>query len=364
MRKVNKKRRFRRILLLIVLAIVLCVGIIFGFYTMNLKPVGDGENKVDFEISEGATFDQVMDSLEKNDLIRSATVAKVYTKLNHVNTYYAGDFELNDAMSCQEIFDYLGNPKNAKKDQVTLTVTEGKWAKEIAESLAKKFPEYKASDFEDKWNDISYIKKLAKDYTFLDTKTLNNKNYKIKLEGYLFPDTYSFNEDATIDEITRTFLNRFQEVYDTYETEIDNSDYSLQEILSLASVVQYESATTSDMKEIAGVFYNRLDDGMKLDSSVTVCYALYDQMNSAQDCEVETDIDSPYNTYLHSGIPIGPILNPGEDAIKAVLNPTKSDYYYFLADINGDGKVYYSKTLEEHEAKMKELGLVLDGSGE
>ena len=118
------------------------------------------------------------------------------------------------------------------------------------------------------------------------------------------------------------------------------------------------------MKKIAGVFYNRLNEGMKLDSSVTVCYALYDEYEDPTDCEVKTDVDSPYNTYLHSGLPIGPILNPGEQAIKAVLHPTKTDDLYFLADINGDGKVYYSKTLEEHEAKMKELGLVLDGSAE
>ena len=82
------------------------------------------------------------------------------------------------------------------------------------------------------------------------------------------------------------------------------------------------------------------------------------------DMHNKTDVDSPYNTYLHSGLPIGPILNPGEQAIKAVLHPTKTDDLYFLADINGDGKVYYSKTLEGHEAKMKELGLVLDGSAE
>ena len=134
----------------------------------------------------------------------------------------------------------------------------------------------------------------------------------------------------------------------------------MQQILTLASIVQFESATKSDMKKIAGVFYNRLDDNMKLQSSVTVCYALYDDFKDAQDCEVNTDVDSPYNTYEHKGLPIGPILNPGEDAIDAVLHPTKSDYLYFVADINGDGKVYYSKTLEEHEKKMEELGLNLD----
>lgn len=363
MRKVNKKRRARRIFFLCFLVFLLIVGGTFGFYSYSLRPTGDGSKKVAFEIKENASFDQVVDELKADDLIHSKTMSKLYAKMNKQNSYYAGKFELDNGMSTKDILAYIGNPKNSKKEQVTLTVPEGKWAKEVAEALAKKFP-YKASEIEKKWNDMAYIKKLSKDYTFLDPSVLNNSDYKIKLEGYLFPDTYSFNGDASIDEITRTFLNRFQKVYDEHKTEIKKSGYSLQEILSLASVVQFESSTNADMKKIAGVFYNRLNEGMKLDSSVTVCYALYDKYEDPTDCEVKTDVDSPYNTYLHSGLPIGPILNPGEQAIKAVLHPTKTDDLYFLADINGDGKVYYSKTLEEHEAKMKELGLVLDGSAE
>lgn len=363
MRKVNKKRRARRIFFLCFLVFLLIVGGTFGFYSYSLRPTGDGSKKVAFEIKENASFDQVVDELKADDLIHSKTMSKLYAKMNKQNSYYAGKFELDNGMSTKDILAYIGNPKNSKKEQVTLTVPEGKWAKEVAEALAKKFP-YKASEIEKKWNDMAYIKKLSKDYTFLDPSVLNNSDYKIKLEGYLFPDTYSFNGDASIDEITRTFLNRFQKVYDEHKTEIKKSGYSLQEILSLASVVQFESSTNADMKKIAGVFYNRLNEGMKLGSSVTVCYALYDEYEDPTDCEVKTDVDSPYNTYLHSGLPIGPILNPGEQAIKAVLHPTKTDDLYFLADINGDGKVYYSKTLEEHEAKMKELGLVLDGSAE
>lgn len=360
MRKVNKRRRLRRLVFLFCCFVVLVIGSIFAFYSFNLKAVGDGKKKISFEIKEGESFDQVVDHLKEKKVIRSAAVSKVYAKFNDTGTYYAGNFTLNDGMSTKEVFAYLANPENSKQNQIVLTIPEGKWAKEIASSLHDKFPKYTVSQFENKWNDISYIKKLAKDYTFLDVNTLNNSNYKIKLEGYLFPDTYSFDEDATIDEITRTFLNRFQEVYNKYASDIKKSGYSLQEILSLASVVQYEASSISDMEKIAGVFYNRLDQGMRLDSSVTVCYALYDDLENATDCEVQTDIDSPYNTYLNQGIPIGPILNPGSDAIKAVLHPTKSDYLYFLADINGDGTVYYSKTLEEHEEKMKEYGLVLD----
>lgn len=90
------------------------------------------------------------------------------------------------------------------------------------------------------------------------------------------------------------------------------------------------------------------------ESSVTVCYALYEDYEHAEDCELNSNIDSPYNTYLNAGLPIGPILNPGKDAIDAALHPQESDYLYFMADIYGDGKVYYAKTLEEHEANVSQ----------
>ena len=108
---------------------------------------------------------------------------------------------------------------------------------------------------------------------------------------------------------------------------------------------------------IAGVFFNRLDKDMMLQSSVTVCYALYDDLTSGEDCEVNPDIDSLYNTYKYKGLPIGPILNPGEDAIQAVLHPTKSDYLYFVADVYGDGKVHYAKSYEEQLQNQEKFHL-------
>lgn len=360
MHKVNQKKRRRRILFLLIVCLIVSP---FLYYFNSLRPVGDGAEKVSFKIEDGQTYDQVLENLESKHLIKSATMAKIYSRFRTNATYYAGNFTLNDGMSTGEVLNYIGNVKNSLKNQIKITIPEGTWAKEAAASIAAKY-DYSTKEILSKWNDIKYIKKLAKDYKFLDPKVLNNSDYKVKLEGYLFPDTYAFDSDATIDEITRTFLDRFEKVYEKYESQIKKSNYSLQEILSLASVVQFESATTRDMRKIAGVFYNRLDKDMKLESSVTVCYALYDDFEDPKDCEVNTDEESPYNTYLHKGIPIGPILNPGETAIQAALNPIKSDDLYFVADVNGDGTVYYSKTYEDHQKKMEELGLVLTDTEE
>ncbi len=263
-------------------------------------------------------------------------------------------------MSVKDILSTIQDSTKLKKDALVLKIPEGKWAKEIAAEISNLYDgKYSSEEILNQWNDISYIQTLAKDYSFLNVDDLNNSNYKVKLEGYLFPDTYFLEKDDSLDDITRVLLDRFDVMYKENKKSFDKSDLSIHQIISLASVVQFEASEPGDMAKIAGVFYNRLDQDMKLQSSVTVCYALYDDFNDPKDCETNPEIDSPYNTYLHEGLPVGPILNPGDEAIKAVLNPEKTDYLFFAADIYGDGKVYYSKTYEEHQQICEKLGLNL-----
>ena len=359
-RKVNPVRMFVLVALLVV---VICGAFSAIFITRGLKATGNGDKKIVLTIEENESFSSLLEDMQDKGLIRSSSVAKFYSKIKHKTNYVAGTFELNDGMSLSEILSYISDASNIKQNYLTLTIPEGKWAKEIAENISTLYDgKYTQSQILKKWNDIDYIKKLASDYSFFNVSDLNNSNYKVKLEGYLFPDTYYLEKDNSIDDITRIMLDRFQQMYDENKKAFNKSDYSIHEIVSLASVVQFEASSTEDMQKIAGVFKNRLDQGMMLQSSVTVCYALYDDFNDPQDCETNSTVDSPYNTYLHTGIPIGPILNPGEEAIKAVLHPDSNDYLYFAADIykKKDGGVYYSKTYEEHLAICEELGLNLD----
>lgn len=357
--KPKKSHKVRNTLLILLLVLLIVTSGFFGFGYFQLQPVGEGQNVVTFEIKEGESFDSVLKGLESKKLIKSASVAKIYSKLTGHQDHFAGAFEINDGMSTKEVLEYISRVENAKAQQISITIPEGTWAKEIASKLSESFP-YTKEEILDMWNDINYIRTLSNDYTFLDPGALMNENYKVKLEGYLFPETYFMDEDATIDEITRTLLDGFNSVYKKYEADFKKSSLSVHELVSLASVVQFESGLEKDMPTIAQIFYNRLDQSMRLESSVTVCYALYDDFNNPQDCEVKTDIDSPYNTYTHDGIVIGPILNPGEAAIRAVLEPQPNDYLFFVADIHGDGSVYYSKTYEEHQKRMEELGLVIE----
>ncbi len=363
MKKLSKKRK---ILLSVAVAIVVFIGFCYAYYINELSAVNDKKEDIVFVVEDGESFGSVLNRLQEEHLIKNRSFALIHAKLSNLTQYKAGSFILNDQMSTDEILRIMNDSSLAQRDQVLITFPEGRWAKDYAELIEEQLG-IDQDELLKLWNDSSYIETLAETYDFIDTKALDNKEYRVKLEGYLFPETYAFNKTATADDVTRTFLDQFADIYQKYETDMKASDYSLQEIITLASIVQYESATSEDMKMIAGVFYNRLNADMPLQSTVTVCYALYDDLDrsdkdSWRTCESSTDIDSPYNTYLYDGLPIGPIVNPGEDAIDAVLHPQTSDYYYFIADINGvkgeTGKVYYSTTYEEHQKLQKELKLI------
>ncbi len=343
----NKKLLIALISAVTVVILLLCS---FLFYQMSLQPVTSNSEIVDFEVVEGDNASNVIERLSDEDIIKNAAIAKLYARFNGLNDIKAGHFRIDRSWNTGEILSYMNDSANASGKQERITVIEGMWAKDIAAAVEKKL-NVKAKDLLTLWNDEEYLRTLIKRYEFLDESILNDQT-RVRLEGYLYPETYSFESDATAQDITETLLDQFDRVYQSLKSDIVKDGRSIHDIITLASLVQYESKTVEDMGMIAQVFENRLAIDMKLQSSVTICYALYEEYKNAMDCEVNSDIDSPYNTYMHSGLPIGPILNPGEVAIKAVLHPTDNDYLYFMADIYGDGKVYYAKTLDEHEANV------------
>lgn len=348
----NKKVLIALISVCIVLAAALSMVV---YYKTGLKAVASSETVTSFSVQQGETSEIVLDNLQKQELIRNKTVAKLYMKFHGLSDIKAGNFKLDAKWDTPKILETLNDSKQADADDIKITFKEGMWAKDVAALIEQKTG-VKAKELLALWNDDAYLNTLIKKYSFL-SKDILNAQYKVKLEGYLYPETYRFHKDATAKQITETFLNQFQTAIAPYEANIKNSKLSMQEVITFASIVQYEASSKEDMEMIAGVFQNRLKQGMSLDSSVTVCYALYDDMTSGEDCEVNTHIESPYNTYKNAGLPIGPILNPGATAINAVLHPKDNDYLYFVADIYGDGKVYYAKTLDEQEANIDKYNL-------
>ncbi len=338
------------IALIAFVAVVIIALCTFLFYQISLQPISGEQEVVVFEVVEGDSVSSVIERLAEEDIIKNEMSAKVYAKLNGLHNIKAGQFQLDRSWNCGEILRYLNDSANASAKQVRITLREGIWAKDVAAQIEAGLG-IPAAELLALWNDDAYLQTLIDTYDFLDESILNDQT-RVKLEGYLYPETYDFALDATKEEVTKTLLDQFALVYEQRKDDISASGKSMHDIITLASLVQYEASTPEDMKLIAGVFGNRLIRYMKLESSVTICYALYEEYEHAQDCEVNSDIDSPYNTYLYEGLPVGPILNPGAEALDAVLHPTPSNYLFFMADIYGDGTVYYAETLEEHEKNV------------
>ncbi|MGB4613790.1 MAG: endolytic transglycosylase MltG [Erysipelotrichaceae bacterium] len=344
----KRKLNFKFIFLILVIILVLSI---FTYYKNSLKPVSNISEEVIFTVDKGSSTKTIVKKLEEENLIKDSNTAYLFIKSNELTNIKAGEYILDRSWDVETIFQYINVATNAISDDVKVTIIEGDWAKDIAKklSVATNIP---IDDYLNLWNDEAYVRSLMDKYPFI-TEEIFNPNTRVLLEGYLFPNTYLFFKETDVNAVTTKILDETLNVYNEYKDKIENHNLSTHELFTLSSIVQYEASKVEDMKLIAGVFYNRMDINMKLQSSVTVCYAIdKEKEDSWMNCEVNPNFDSPYNTYKYEGLPPGPILNPGKSAIEATLNPTPNDYLYFMADVYGDGTVYYAKTYKEHSANV------------
>ena len=347
----KKSNRGKIILIIVLFIMVVAMGCgLFGYktYLDRLKPVSQSGEKVVFAVEENMTGLDVLNKLHDEGLIRDVLAGRVYLKLHGGSNFISGNFALSPSMSFKEIMDILCNEKNAIIEQVEVTIIEGYWAKHAAAAIAEK-TNLTEEQIMNKWNDVEYIYKLIDQYPFLTEDVFKSEH--CYLEGFIYPETYRFYKETTVEEVTEKILDQQLMVFNKYKDQFGNSDYSIFELYTLASVLQFEARTEEDMKMCSGVFYNRFKAGMSMSASATVCYALYDKYTQWQDCEREIYIDSKYNTYKYQGLPVGPICNPSEKAINAAVNPTENDYYFFMSSIT-TGKMYYARTYQEHEMNI------------
>lgn len=336
------------IIFLVVLIILTC-----GSYKIGTSSVSKDSFEVKITIPKESTYLSISNLLKENNLIRSESFYKIYIKIFKPNNLKAGIYTLNRNMNVKEIVDTLEG--NVKSEEITITIPEGKHIEEVAEIISSKINMSK-EDILLYWQNEEVLNSLIDKYWFL-TDVIKKEGIRYSLEGYFFPDTYSILKESKIEDITYKMLDKMGEVLSKYKEEISNSKFNVHEILTLASIVEHEAILDSDRPMIAGVFINRLDKSMKLQSCATVGYAINEWKLSYDYKDLQTD--SPYNTYFYEGLPIGPGNMPGELSIEAVLRPTKHDYYYFLANVNDKDskKTYYSKTYSEHRQKcVKYLG--------
>ena len=346
-----KKKIF---LIPIILVIVIILSIIV-FYNVGLKAVSSDNNKVEFIVEEGSTYYSVINKLKNQNLIKNELCFKIYIKLNNKNNIQAGTYKLSKDMNVKEIVEILDKGNNYNPDVVDITFKEGKNMRWIASTIASS-TNNKEEDVFNLLNDKEYLNELINNYWFIDESILNTNIY-YSLEGYLFPNTYQYmNKDVSVKEIFKSMLDEMNEELSIYKEDILNSNYTVHEILTLASIVELEGTANSDRAGIAGVFFNRLNDGWSLGSDVTTYYAAKVDMSERDLYKYEIDDNNYYNTrsnFLAGKFPVGPICNPSIDSIKAVLYPTSSNYYYFVADKTG--KTYFTSTYSAHIAKRDEL---------
>ncbi len=323
----------------------------FGFYQYEISPT-DKKSTATYEVvvKQGMSTSEIADLLKKKNLIRNSFFFKVYMKLNRKQTIKAATYDLKKSMDLDTIISLLEVGK--ANDDISITFKEGKTIKDYAKVLSTN-TNISEEDFLAKMKDKTYLTSLINSYWFL-TDTILNDDIYYGLEGYLAPDTYNFKDkDVSIEEVVKTLLDQEEKNLEPYKNKINKAN--IHDILTLASMAELEGVKEKDRKMIVGVFQNRLSKNMNLGSDVTTYYAFSEDMTKDLTSEMFNTYN-PYNTrssQMAGKLPVGPICNPSKSSIEASINPTSSDYYYFVADKNGN--VYYTKTSSEHSAKVKEL---------
>lgn len=331
---------------------ILIIGILIGGFFFFTGPVNSFDKKdIEVEIPSGTSREKIGEILKEKGLIRSTTVFKLYLKMNKANNLKAATYLLNKSMDVNTIIKELEKGSNYNPNRVILTFKEGERITSYAKLIEKK-TNNSYDDVINTINDKEYLQELISKYWFLTDSILDSDIY-YPLEGYLAPETYFFdNKDVSVKEIINTLLKQEEKVLEKYKDKISNNPHYY---ITMASIVELEGTNSENMKTIASVFENRLKSRMNLGSDVTTYYGLQVAMTSDLTSEQFASVNA-YNTRSTSMIgkmPIGPISNPSIEALDASINHESSDYYYFVADKHG--KVYFTKTLTEHNQKVAEI---------
>ncbi len=353
------KKKFKIILVLVA---ILLIGIatLLGTYCYFKSPVSNDKKEVSIVIENGSTISDIAALLKKEGLIKNENFFKLYVKLKKVSNVYAAKYYFSPSMNLDEIINTL-NEGGYNENEISITFKEGINMRGIAK-LIKENTSNSEDDVYKKLKDEKYLNSAIEKYWFLTDDIKNSKIY-YSLEGYLFPDTYRFNsKDVTVEEIFNKMLDQMEKELNKYKKQIEKSKYSIHELMTLASITQSEGYNEDDFKNIASVFYNRLKTGMALGSCVTSYYGVKKDMTDEL-LQKDIDASNPYNTRGNNPVsfPVGPISMPGAKALDATLDPIETSYYFFVSDKNN--KLYFTKTLNEHErmiTKLQNEGLWLE----
>ena len=362
----KKKSGFKAffISLLIFLGLI-SAGAYFGYQYVqsSLQPV-DASSKqyVTVQIPEGANVQTIGSTLEKSGLIKHGVIFAFYAKYKNYSDLKSGYYNLQKSMSTEDIIHELQKGGTAEAQEpalANLTIPEGYTIDQMAQAVGQLQGDFKepltAEAFLAKVQDDNFIsQEVAKYPSLLESLPTKESGVRYRLEGFLFPATYSIKESTTIESLIDEMLAAMDKTLAPHYSTIKSKNLTVNELLTIASLVEKEGAKTDDRKLIAGVFYNRLNLGMPLQSNIAILYAegkLGQKISLADDTQIDTTINSPYNVYTNQGLMPGPVDSPSADAIESSINQTKSDNLFFVADVT-DGKVYFATNKADHDQNV------------
>ena len=337
--------RVLKTFLVLIAIVVVILGAGGVYYVSGLGAVDpEDTDEISVEIPQGTGASGIVRILDENGLVKNTTVAKIQARIGKYNGLQANTYLFSKSMTLSEMMKAIDTGDFNYVSKQSFEMKEGYRLTQNAELLSKEIP-YSKKEILKKWSDETYLREMIDKYWFLTDDILKD-DVMYPLEGYLAPNTYFITDsDPTIEGVTETMLDQMDAVLTERKSQIEASGFSVNEFLSLASIVCKEGGSDeSQAPHIAGVFINRLNQGMNLGSDVTVAYIFeYDDvdLNTQQ-----LSSDNPYNTRKFAGLTPGPICAVPTVDMDAVLNYEKTNDLFFYA--GPDGTIYYAKTNAEH----------------
>ncbi|MBQ5315187.1 MAG: endolytic transglycosylase MltG [Oscillospiraceae bacterium] len=345
-RRRKKKRNTGKIAFrLIIFCVIIIIACICAFFLINIgmEVTGLGrhdDTELTIEIPKGATSEDIANILVDNEIINNPIAFRVLSNKQNANSYKAGKHKVTANMSYSDLIDVLQQDPIQEKISVDVTFPEGYTLDQCA-AVLEEAGVCRADEFIEAFNNADF------GYNF-EKKVEDKETKYYKMEGYCFPDTYTFFKDSEPEVVCKKIYANFAEkVNANMLGRMEDLGLTLDETLALASIVQAEAPTSNQMKLVSSVFWNRLNDKEtfpRLESDPTKKYAALSGIEL-------------YDTYKSEGVPPGAICNPGADAINAVLYPEETEYYFFCSNLTTQ-EFYYAKTLKQHEKNLAEAGLI------
>lgn len=317
------------------------------FWNQTVNSTGKSVDEKVFTIEKGESFVDVGKRLESESLIANDKYFTFYVfKEGFRGDIIAGDYLINPEFTIPEIVTIITSQDGALPEEKRITFPEGWTSKKMAERLSSNG--YDGEEFLDIVKNPSV--ELVEKYDFLSSLPDNQS-----LEGFLFPDTYRFIFNSSEKVIVERMLDNFEKrLNETLRQEIEDQGKTIYDIVTMASIIEVEVRTYEDRKIVSGIFWKRVENDQRLQSSAPLTYLM--GINKRQYSYEDTQIDSPYNTYMYAGLPPGPISNPGISSIKAAIYPTQTDYNFFLNNPE-TGDTVFSVTHDEHVRNKRKNGL-------